>query len=170
MTKAFLVLTLLSLLFSGCTLPENTPATVLAPVVTVSSDVAKAGEFVDVTVTSGVTLTEFTTMKEDTVSRVVVGLCFIPSEKLVGSSDEFCEALSLPNGFLTEDDMSLLSTERTITVKRGETIEINHHIRLTATEARGVTLIGYVGALDNDDEPEIFGYGIEGKRTFVAFQ
>ena len=169
MSRAFLVLTFLSLLFSGCTLGRNRPAVVFAPVATVSSDTARVGEFVQVTVTGGYELTENTTAKEETIPGAVFGMCLIPSEELIDRFEGGCNTLSLSEGFVTADDAPLYEVE-TITVRRGEKVKLSHSVQLTATEARGVTVVGYYGRLDEDGQSiEPIG-GITGQRAFVAFQ
>ena len=149
MTRAFLVLTFVSLLFSGCTSDKNQLAVGLKPIVTVSSDSAEVDDFVQVTVTGGYRLTELTMVEEQTIPRAVFGLCFIPSESLVDYLDGTCDSLSLPDGFVVADDEPLYKAQ-TITIRRGETIKVSHDVRLTATEARGVTIVGYEGVLEDE--------------------
>ena len=170
MTKAFLALTFITLLINGCTLGKNRPADVLKPVVMVSSDSAKVGDFLQVTVTGGFELTEDTTAEEETIPGAVFGLCFIPSESLVDYPDGTCDTLSLPDGFVVADD-ELPYKAQTITVRRGETIRVSHSVQLTATEARGVTIVGYHGRLEDDGSITPVPTGrVIGERVFVAFQ
>ncbi len=170
MTRAYLVLTFLSLLFSGCTPAKDQLAGVLKPVVTVNSNSAEVGNFLQITVTGGFRLTEYTTVEEDTIPGAVFGLCFIPSENLVDYYDGTCDTLSLPDGFIVADDEPLYEAQ-TITVRRGETVKVNHDIRLTATEARGVTIVGYFGVLEDDGSVTPVGTGrVTGGRVFVEFQ
>ena len=169
MTKAFLAMTLLVALVGGCTPSRALSAGSLPPYATVSTNTAEVGEFVRVTVTGGYTLGTPNLIEEETISRAVFGLCFIPSDELVTSSEEICESLALPDGFAVENDEPL-SIERTVTVRKGEFVEITHSIRLTATEARGVTVVGYHGELEEDGEFIYIHSGIEEERAFITFQ
>ncbi len=170
MTRAFLVLTFLSLLFSGCMADKNQLAVGLKPIVTVGSGSAEVGNLVQVTVTGGYRLTELTTVEEQTIPGAVFGLCFIPSESLVDYPDGTCDSLSLPGGFVVADDEPLYKAQ-TITIRRGETVEVSHSIRLTATEARGVTIVGYEGVLEDDGSVTPVPTGrVIGGRVFVEFR
>ena len=169
MTKAFLMLTLLAALVGGCTPSRARPAGSLPPYATASTSTAEVGKFVRITVTGGYRLGTPNLIEEETISRAVFGLCFIPSDELITSSEEVCESLALPDSFAVANDEPL-SIERTVTVRKGEVVEVTHSIQLTATEARGVTVIGYNGELGEDDELLYIHYGIEEERAFVAFQ
>ena len=171
MTKAFLflVLTFLSLLFSGCTPSKALPASGLPPYATVSSSTAEVGEFVEVTVKGGYALATPNEIEEETIPRAVFGLCFIPSDKLITSSEEVCESLALPGGLTVANDKPL-SVERAITVRKGEVTEVTHDIKLTTTEAKGATVVGYYGALDENGKFLYIIYGIEEERAFITFQ
>ena len=169
MTKTFLMLTLLAVLVSGCTPSRARPASGLPPYATISTNAAEVGEFVRATVTGGYVLGTPNLIEEETISRAIFGLCFIPSDELVASSEEVCESLDLPDGFAVANGEPL-SIERTVTVRRGEFVEVTHNIQLTATEAGGVTVVGYYGALDENDEFIYLIYGIEEERAFIEFQ
>ena len=169
MIKAFLVLTLIGFLISGCTPSRARPAGSLPPYATASTSTAEVGKFVRTTVTGGYRLGTPNLIEEETISRAVFGLCFIPSNELVTSSEEVCESLALPDGFAVANDEPL-SIERTVTVRKGEVVEVTHSIQLTATEARGVTVIGYSGELGEDGEFIYIHYGIEKERAFIVFQ
>ena len=169
MTKAFLMLTLLAALVGGCTPSRARPAGSLPPYATASINTAEVGELVRVTVTGGYRLGTPNLIEEETISRAVFGLCFISSDKPITSSEEVCESLALPGGLTLANDESL-SVERAITVRKGEVIEVTHDVKLTTTEAKGVTVVGYYGALDESGKFLYIIYGIEEERAFVTFQ
>ncbi len=139
------------------------------PVVTVSSNIVAVGEFVQVTVTSGFILQESSTFEEQTIPEAVFGLCFIPSEELTVDSERYCDTLSLPDGFVVADGEPLY-TVQDVTVRHGETVEVSHNIRLSATEAKGVTIVGYHGFLGEDGESVEPVGNLQTERAFVRFQ
>ena len=163
------MLILLTVLIGGCTISRNKPAEALIPTATVSSNTAEVGEFVQARMTSGFIIPEPNSLEEQTILGVVFGLCFIPSERLISDSEGFCDTLSVPGGFTVADDEPLFVV-KDVTVRRGETVEVSHSVQLTASEAGGVTVVGYLGTLDEDGESIEPIYNLQTKRAFVEFE
>ena len=171
MKTRLLLTVLVSLLaLSGCFTPKGyfDLVTLVQPVVTSEVTTAAAGEYVEVTVTSGVSLPSLSgRAEEDYWYRV--GICLVrQAPPLPFESCNTDLPIVVPEGLeLAEGDS--LSHAGEVTVLRGQTVTLTHRVRFTASAPVDVTAIGLHYSLGSSGGIGGVIYSLEEQRVTVTF-
>lgn len=165
---AFALVSLLAL--SGCVTPKGyfDLVTLVQPAVTSDVTTATAGEYVEVIVTSGVSLPSLSGRAEEEY-WYRVGICLVPqAPPLPFESCNTDLPLVVPEGLkLAEGDS--LSHAGEVTVLRGQTVTLTHRVRFTASAPGDVTVIGLHYSLGSSGGIGGVIYSLEEQRVTVTF-
>jgi hypothetical protein len=167
MMKLFLSLAIMIVLLGGCPIFGDTfdhlaPS---PPYLTVSVNEAAVGDFVDVQVEANWALAGSSRLPDDYI-YTEIGACFeIRSERKVGG---FCKrVLPLPDGLRLAEGDALFTDHGKVVVRRGETVDIEHHFRLTADQPSEVVITGILSRRSIEDDQR----GIEiGRQEVIKFK
>ncbi|MDQ3397952.1 MAG: hypothetical protein M3511_09305 [Deinococcota bacterium] len=166
MMKLSLALAIMIVLLGGCPIGDHFDfITGPKPVVTVSVNEAAAGDFVDVTVKTRWFLRETSQSPEQRI-YIEIGACFevLSSEEVGG----FCSStLPLPNGLKLAEGDTPFTDYGELVIKRGESVDLEHHFRLTADQPAEVVITGILTRRSIEDDQR----GIEiGQQALVKFK
>lgn len=170
MKQCFLAFALFSLLaLSGCVTPKGyfDLVTLVQPVVTSEVTTAAAGEFLEVTVTSGVSLASLSGRAEAEY-WYRLGVCLVPQAAPVSLDTCYREVPVVPEGLELAEGESL-SHDGEVTVLRGQTVTLTHRVRFTSSVPADVTAIGLHYSLGSSGGIGGEIYSLEEQRVTVTF-
>ena len=131
----------------------------LGPYITVSQTEAAVGEFVEVTMIAELSLFQLSTFAEQS-GDVEIGLCLGPDW---ATKRENCDVIApgildfQPSDAFTIEPEGGISRRDVVTVKRGETVEFTHRLRITAN--RPGTVSFSVAFVSHETETNYFATG-----------
>ena len=141
-TCVVVLLTATVLLLQSC-IPDPVrtgTVSVSSPEISVSSSTELSGEFIEVTVSSILHLSDDSSYAERS-TRFSFGICFIPRRV---STVEGCspgESFTLPDGIVVRQG-EIQVDDIEVVVSRGEYVNIEHKFSFTASESMEITLVG----------------------------
>lgn len=170
MTVRALVIVLAALVgLAGCVTPRGYFDLVVADNPSVASDATSAavGDFIEVVVTSSVSLPALGERAEQGYAYRL-GVCLLPSQPPSPAACDVTNAFRVPDGIVLAEGTEL-SRAGEVTVSRGQTVTLAHRFRLTAISPIEVTAIGVLYSQSRAGDIGGVSMSLEDQRVTLRF-